>query len=47
MEEAKKHIIEAVRALRELDCKCDNTTTCDRCIAIFKLNSIHNFLSQD
>ena len=47
MEESKKHIIEAVRTLREIKCECDNTTTCNRCVAILKLNSIHNFLSQD
>ncbi|MBA8968056.1 MULTISPECIES: hypothetical protein [Clostridium] len=47
MEESKKHIIEAVRALRKIKCECDNTTTCDRCVVILKLNSIHNFFSQD
>lgn len=47
MEEAKKLIIEAVRELRKEQCKCDNHTTCARCIAIIKLNSIHNFLSED
>lgn len=47
MDKAKELIIEAVRELRKEKCECDNHTTCTRCIAIFKLNSIHNFLSED
>ena len=47
MEEAKKLIIKAVRELKKEQCKCDNCTTCVRCIAIVKLNSIHNFLSEN
>lgn len=46
MEEAKKLIIKAVRELKKEQCKCNNCTTCARCIAIVKLNSIHNFLSE-
>lgn len=47
MDKAKELIIEAVRELRKEKCECDNHTTCTRCIAIFKLNSIHNFLCED
>lgn len=47
MEKAKKLIIEAVRELRKEKCECDNHTTCTRCIAIFRLNSVHNFLSDN
>lgn len=47
MDKAKELIIEAVRELRKEKCECDNHTTCARCIAIFKLNSIHNFLSDN
>ena len=43
MDKAKKLIIEAVRELRKEQCKCDNNATCARCIAIFRLNSVHNF----
>ena len=38
MEVAKKHIIEAVRELRKLECKCNKKGTCERCIDIFKQN---------
>nr|DAK70425.1 MAG TPA: hypothetical protein [Caudoviricetes sp.] len=44
MDKAKKLIIDAVRELRKEPCECDNHTTCTRCIAIIRLNSIHNFL---
>lgn len=47
MDKAKKLIIEAVRELRKEQCECDNHTTCTRCIAIFGLNSVHNFLSDN
>lgn len=47
MDKAKKLIIEAVRELRKEKCECDNNTTCTRCIAICRLNSVHNFLSDN
>lgn len=47
MEEVKKHISEAVKELRKHKCECDKHTTCTRCIAIIKLNSVHNFLRED
>lgn len=47
MEKAKKLIIEVVRELRKHKCKCDKHGTCERCIAICRLNSVHNFLSDN
>ncbi|EJO5347164.1 hypothetical protein NRP93_001237 [Clostridium botulinum] len=47
MEKAKNLILEAVKELRKHECKCDKHTTCERCIAILKLNAIHNFLSDN
>lgn len=47
MEKAKKLIIETVRELKKEKCKCDNHTTCTRCIAIIRLNSVHNFLNDN
>jgi len=47
MEEVKRHIAAAVSELRKHECKCDKHTTCERCIAIIKLNNVHNFLSQN
>jgi hypothetical protein len=44
MEEAKKYILKAVKELKKLECKCNKQETCERCVAIMKLNSIHNFL---
>lgn len=47
MEKTKKLIIEAVRELRKKKCECNNHKTCARCIAICRLNAVHNFISDN
>ena len=47
MDNAKKLIIEAIKELKKEECECDEYKTCKRCIAMCKLISVHNFLSDD
>ena len=46
MKETKEYILKAVKELKKLECTCNKQETCERCMAIMKLNSVHNFLSQ-